>query len=40
VLSQTPPSIDEAPAVVRDVLGMDVAYVSSIDGDDQTIRRS
>jgi GAF domain-containing protein len=37
VLSQTPPSIDEALAVVREVLGMDVAYVSSIDGQEQTI---
>lgn len=37
MLSQTPPSIDEALAVVREVLGMDVAYLSSIDGQEQTI---
>ena len=37
MLSQTPPSIDEALAVVREVLGMDVAYLSSIDDDEQTI---
>jgi hypothetical protein len=37
VHSQTPASIDEALAVVREILGMDVAYLSSIDGDAQTI---
>jgi GAF domain-containing protein len=37
VLSQTPPAIDEALAVVREVLGMDVAYLSSIDGEQQEI---
>jgi GAF domain-containing protein len=37
VLSETPPAIDEALAVVREVLGMDVAYFSSIDGEEQQI---
>lgn len=37
MLSETPPSIDEALAVVREVLGMDVAYLSSIDGQEQRI---
>jgi GAF domain-containing protein len=37
VLSETPPAIDEALAVVREVLGMDVAYLSSIAGEEQEI---
>jgi GAF domain-containing protein len=39
VLSETPPAIDEALAVVREVLDMDVAYLSSIGGDEQEILR-
>jgi GAF domain-containing protein len=37
VLSETPPHIDEALSVCREVLDMDVAYLSSIDGEDQEI---
>jgi GAF domain-containing protein len=37
VLSKTPPSIDDALVVVREVLGMDVAYLSSIGDDEQEI---
>ena len=32
MLSETPPAIDEALAVVREVLGMDVAYLRSLIG--------
>jgi GAF domain-containing protein len=39
MLSETPPSIDEALGVVREVLDMDVAYLSSIDDDEQEILR-
>jgi hypothetical protein len=37
VLSETPPHIDEALSVCREVLDMDVAYLSSIDGEEQEI---
>jgi len=37
VLSETPPAIDEALEVVREVLGMDVAYLSSIEDEQQEI---
>jgi len=37
VLSETPPAIDDALAVVREVLSMDVAYLSSIGDEEQEI---
>ena len=37
MLSETPPAIDEALAVVREVLDMDVAYLSAIGGEEQEI---
>jgi GAF domain-containing protein len=37
VISETPPAIDEALSVVREVLGMDVAYLSAIDDAEQEI---
>jgi GAF domain-containing protein len=39
VLSETPPAIDEALNVCREVLDMDVAYLSAIDDDHQEILR-